>query len=61
MEVGENLVDEFGWETVQVLPRALHDEGGLTAGQRELRDRRWYSVKVLNRRWKPQQTASIVR
>ena len=28
VEVGENLVDEFGGETVQTLPRALHDEGG---------------------------------
>ena len=62
MEVGENLVDEFGWETVQVLPRALHGGGRLTAGQRELRDRRWYSAKVLNRRWKqqPWHKASII-
>lgn len=26
VKVGENFVDEFGWETVQVLPWALHDE-----------------------------------
>ena len=35
VEVGEHFVDEFGRESVQTLPRALHDEGGLTAGQRK--------------------------
>lgn len=40
VEVGENFVDEFGWETVKTLPWALHDDGGLTAGQREWGDPR---------------------
>lgn len=38
MEVGENFVHQLGRETVQALPRALHDEGGLTAGQRVQKD-----------------------
>ena len=35
VDVGENLVDEFGGEAVKALPWALHREGWLTAGQRE--------------------------